>query len=115
MGKEKTAKTGLDCAFVNGDATAMPFEDNAFDLCYSYTVAEHIPTELFLKEQRRVLKPGGRISVMSVRTRLGVKDENWLTLDAEERSLFEKAWKKAGDFDRENSVSAYEATEHAYP
>lgn len=113
--KEKSAELNLDCVFINGDATAMPFTDNSFDLCYSYTVAEHIPTELFLNEQRRVLKKNGRISVMSVRSRLGVKDENWFIRDAEEIRLFEKVWEKAGDYDKEKGIGSYEMTEHDYP
>ncbi|MFA6729705.1 MAG: methyltransferase domain-containing protein [Eubacteriales bacterium] len=113
--KEKSEELNLDCVFINGDATAMPFTDNSFDLCYSYTVAEHIPTELFLNEQRRVLKKNGRISVMSVRSRLGVKDENWFIRDAEEIRLFEKVWEKAGDYDKEKGIGSYEMTEHDYP
>jgi len=113
--KKKTMELGLDCAFINGDATAMPFADNIFDLCYSYTVAEHIPTDVLLCEQHRVLKPGGRISVMSVRSRLGVKDENWFIRDAEEIKLFEKAWERAGNFDKDHNIGAYEMTEHDYP
>ncbi|MBO7330558.1 MAG: class I SAM-dependent methyltransferase, partial [Alistipes sp.] len=56
--KEKTHKLGLDCAFVCGDALHAPFDDGTFDLVYSYTVAEHLPPEAFLREQRRVLKDG---------------------------------------------------------
>ena len=113
--KEKSSELNLDCAFVNGDATAMPFDDNTFDLCYSYTVAEHIPTELFLNEQRRVLKANGRISVMSVRSQLGVKNNTWSIRGAEEIRLFEKAWQKAGDYDKDKGIGSYEMTEHDYP
>lgn len=72
--REKTRTLGLHCDFVNADATAMPFADRTFDVCFSHTVAEHVPHKPFFEEQFRVLKPGGRISVLSVRSRLGVKE-----------------------------------------
>jgi len=114
--KEKSAALGLDCTFVNGDATAMPFGDSSFDLCYSYTVAEHIPTELFLSEQYRVLKPGGKIAVLSVRTRMGLTDESWMEARSpDEARLFDKAWRTAGSYDKEHGVGAHEMTEQGYP
>jgi ubiquinone/menaquinone biosynthesis C-methylase UbiE len=113
--KVKTDELGLDCEFVNGDATDMPFPDNTFDLCYSHTVIEHLPTDPFLKEQYRVLKPGGQITVLSVRSRLGVKDENWFIRSEEETALFEKAWNKAENFDKEHGIGSYELTEHDFP
>jgi len=113
--KAKTVELGLDCAFVNGDATAMPFADNTFDLCYSHTVAEHIPHKPFYGEQYRVLKPGGKIVVLSVRSRLGVKNNHWCNTSDEEKALLEKAWSKAGNFDKEHNIGAYEMDEHEYP
>lgn len=93
--KAKTAELGLDCTFVNGDATAMPFAGNTFDLCYSYTVAEHIPHKPFFAEQYRVLKTGGRIVVLSVRTKLGLKNiHEYEERCDEEKALLEKAWSK---------------------
>jgi ubiquinone/menaquinone biosynthesis C-methylase UbiE len=42
----------------------LPFEDNFFDVIGSYTVLEHIgDPDFFLKEQVRVLKPGGALVV----------------------------------------------------
>lgn len=113
--KAKTVELGLDCAFVNGNATAMLFADNTFDLCYSHTVAEHIPHKPFFGEQYRVLKPGGKIVVLSVRSRLGVKNNHWCNTSDEEKALLEKAWSKAGNFDKEHNIGAYEMDEHEYP
>ncbi len=47
------------------DAEALPFEDNQFDLVYSWGVLHHTPdTERALAELYRVLRPGGRFVVM---------------------------------------------------
>jgi len=43
-------------------AGKLPFEDNFFDVVFSYSVFTHLPEELqdnWLREIRRVLKPGG--------------------------------------------------------
>lgn len=113
--KVKTAELGLDCKFINGDAMNLPFDNNTFDLCFSYTVIEHIPTEKFLNEQFRVLKPNGRIVVLSVRSRMGLSDNNSFLTSEEEKNLFEKAWSKAGNYDKENGIGAYELDEHEFP
>ena len=43
------------------DGVTLPYRDNAFDVCSCFDVMEHVPDEKnFLKEVRRVLKPGGR-------------------------------------------------------
>ena len=54
-------------SFIEGDATALPFSDERFDVTISNTVAEHIEPSLFFGEQYRVLKPGGRCIVLSSR------------------------------------------------
>ena len=62
--------TGLDISptserffhkpFVRASATAMPFEDNEFDLEWSVWVLEHVPNpEAALTEMRRTVKDGG--------------------------------------------------------
>lgn len=62
--------TGLDISssarrfyhkpFVQGSATAMPFQDNTFDAAWSVWVLEHVPNpEQMLREMRRVVKNGG--------------------------------------------------------
>ncbi|MBQ7916111.1 MAG: class I SAM-dependent methyltransferase [Firmicutes bacterium] len=53
--------------FLEGDATALPFDDNTFDVTISNTVSEHIEPSAFYSEQRRVLKPSGICLVLSSR------------------------------------------------
>jgi len=49
--------------FQTADALSLPFSDNFFDKVYSIAVLHHIPSgefrSKFLKEAKRVLKPGG--------------------------------------------------------
>ena len=61
---------GVD--FIEGDATALPFEDNCFDVTISNTVAEHIEPSRFYGEQLRVLRPGGVCLVLSSRKGINV-------------------------------------------
>ncbi|MEM9330902.1 MAG: bifunctional demethylmenaquinone methyltransferase/2-methoxy-6-polyprenyl-1,4-benzoquinol methylase UbiE [Pseudomonadota bacterium] len=64
VGKERAAKKGLSekLTFIEGNAEALPFEDNTFD---AYTVAfgiRNVPRmEVALKEAFRVLKHGGKL------------------------------------------------------
>lgn len=57
-------------SFVEGDATALPFEADTFDVTISNTVCEYIEPALFFAEQRRVLKNNGVCLVLSVRKSL---------------------------------------------
>ena len=54
-----------NCEFIVGDATALPFSDNSFDVTISNTVSEHIEPEKFYGEQYRVLKSGGICLMLS--------------------------------------------------
>lgn len=53
--------------FLEGDATALPFEDDSFDVTISNTVQEHIEPSAFWGEQYRVLKSGGVCLCLSTR------------------------------------------------
>ncbi len=95
--KKKTKELELQCNFVAGDATQLPFEDNCFDVCYSHTVMNFCVPEKFVSEQYRVLKPGGRMIIMDVCDR-GSKPEEWIpTDDCEEKELFDKVWSAASE------------------
>ena len=62
-------KTRLDknIQFLNGDGTVLPFKSNSFDVVYSFSVLDHIPTDELrrraIKEFARVLKKGGRLVI----------------------------------------------------
>ena len=53
--------------FMEGDATALPFEADSFDVTISNTVCEHIEPTIFYAEQKRVLKDNGICLVLSAR------------------------------------------------
>ena len=46
-----------------GDVTALPFEDNSFEVAHCHAVLMHVPdTAAVLSEVKRVLKPGGIVA-----------------------------------------------------
>lgn len=67
--------------FVLGDALKMPFRKNNFDFVFSYAVMHHIPSDelriKFLKEIRRVLKPGAEAII-----------DNWNLLNDWEKNKY---------------------------
>jgi ubiquinone/menaquinone biosynthesis C-methylase UbiE len=58
---------GLEGAieFRDGDAQALPFSDNSFEVVMSVTVIEETDADRMLAEMVRVTKPGGRVAVIS--------------------------------------------------
>jgi ubiquinone/menaquinone biosynthesis C-methylase UbiE len=57
---ERARARGLDV--VEGSATALPFENDRFDVTCSFKVLAHVPDiELALAEMARVTRPGGMI------------------------------------------------------
>lgn len=63
--RERFALAQLPGDFHVADAEDLPFEDNRFDLVYSFGVLHHTPdTAGAVEELRRVLRPGGKAVVM---------------------------------------------------
>jgi ubiquinone/menaquinone biosynthesis C-methylase UbiE len=57
---EKARERGLDV--VEGSATALPFEDESFDVTCSFKVLAHVPEiNTALEEMARVTRPGGHV------------------------------------------------------
>ncbi len=79
-----------DIDFLVGDATALPFADNAFDVTVSYTVCEHIDPACFYPEQYRVLRPGGVCLVLSARRGIEI-DPPCITMNDFEKAFWDKA------------------------
>jgi SAM-dependent methyltransferase len=54
-------------AFVTGDAYALPFPDDSFDIVHAHQTLQHVarPVEA-LREMRRVVKPGGVVAARDV-------------------------------------------------
>jgi len=66
--RENLSSRGLDPAGVElrvADAENLPFEDDSFDVVYSWGVLHHSPdTRRAFREAARVLRPGGRLRAM---------------------------------------------------
>ena len=80
--------------FVEGDATALPFEDDTFDVTISNTVSEHVEPSKFYGEQHRVLKPGGVCLVLSY-----CRAINRTPACLEPQTCEKSFWDKASQFD----------------
>lgn len=66
--KQRAQDIGLSARtdFQVADAQAMPFADDSFDLVWSLESGEHMPDKTkFLQECYRVLKPGGRLIMVT--------------------------------------------------
>jgi ubiquinone/menaquinone biosynthesis C-methylase UbiE len=60
-------RAGVEAALVEGDALALPFDDESFDHVWMMWLLEHIAHAVeALEEARRVLVPGGRITAIEV-------------------------------------------------
>ncbi len=51
-----------------GDAMLLPYADNSFNLLVSGLASHHMDIPIMLQEMRRVLKPGGQLSIIDVGT-----------------------------------------------
>lgn len=104
-------ESGVD--FMEGDATALPFEDNTFDVTISNTVAEHIEPLKFYGEQLRVLKPGGVCLVLSSRKGINI-NPSCITFNEYEQQFWKKAEQHDDSMDR-FAVCKYPMSEAEMP
>ena len=59
--KKRLKLYGFESNLLRADAEKLPYEDNYFDIVYSWGVIHHSETpELIIEEIRRVLKPNGQ-------------------------------------------------------
>ena len=109
--REKT--TGI--AFLEGDATALPFEAGSFDVTISNTVAEHIEPSKFYGEQYRVLKENGVCLVLSARRGINIP----APCITEETEFEQAIWQRADQYFREThekyDVCTYPQSESELP
>ena len=79
-------KCGTNLKFVRGDATRMKYKNNFFDIIYSQGTLEHFKDiSAIMKEQVRVLKPGGALiinvpqtySYYTIKKHLGMLLDRW--------------------------------------
>ena len=52
--------------YKEGDALSLPLDENSVDACYSCAVIQYVEPEKFLREQKRICKPGGTVAVMNM-------------------------------------------------
>ena len=67
IGREKVAEAGLSevISMENGDATALPFDDDSFDaVTISFGIRNVVHVDKALAEMRRILRPGGRAIIL---------------------------------------------------
>jgi ubiquinone/menaquinone biosynthesis C-methylase UbiE len=73
---KKAKKLDLDIEFKKGNALNLDFEDNHFDSVFSMAAVEFIKDlEAAFVEMKRVVKPGGKILIGTIR-----KDSDWGSL-----------------------------------
>lgn len=113
--RRKAEELGVQCSFIEGDITCLPFDAESFDLVFSHTVVEHVAPEAFYQEQWRVLKPAGRITVLSVRSHLNIKDNTMNEFGDEEEKLQKRLWSQVGNAMNKYSVGSYEKEDHELP
>ena len=102
-------------SFVEGDAAALAYADNTFDVTISNTVAEHVEPSAFWREQYRVLKPGGVCLMLSARRGITHAAPCLAEQSAMEREVWARVEQRAAETDKQFGVCAYPMSEAEYP
>jgi SAM-dependent methyltransferase len=71
---------GPKVSFVHYDGQRLPFDEGSFDLLIAFQVLEHVPDpEAFLREARRVARPGDRVLIVTPNRsyRVGDGEKPW--------------------------------------
>ena len=85
--KNESKKLNLDVHYQVADVKDLPFEDNSFDIVFSHTLVEHLPFDDFIKEQKRVLKTGGKLVIMRI-DMIKKNDKPFLYLEDEINEIY---------------------------
>lgn len=101
--------------FLEGDATALPFEDASFDVTISNTVAEHIEPAKFYGEQYRVLKEDGVCLVLSARRGINIPAQCICEETEFEQDIWQRADKYFVETHAKYSVCEYPQNEAELP
>ena len=102
-------------AFTEGDAAALPYADNTFDVTVSNTVAEHVEPSAFWREQYRVLKPGGVCLMLSARRGINHLAPCLAEQSEVEKEVWARVEARAAETDKRFGVCAYPMGEAEYP
>ena len=85
--RNECKKQNLKVNYQVADIKNLPFKDENFDLVFSHTVVEHLPFDDFIKEQKRVLKTGGKLVIMRV-DMIKKNDQPFMYLEDEVNSVY---------------------------
>ena len=93
--------SNTNVSVIDGDATAMPFNDGAFRTVYCFTMLHHVPSvalqNKLIDEVRRVLAPGGVFVGTDSRLSLRMKVFHWFdTMVILDPSVFPQRLLEAG-------------------
>jgi ubiquinone/menaquinone biosynthesis C-methylase UbiE len=77
LARKNAAEAGVTANIVQGNASAMPFEDASFDLLVCRAAFKNFAEPArALQEMRRVLRPGGRAVIIDLRRDVSMREIN---------------------------------------
>lgn len=112
---EFAKKKASHIQFLEGDATALPFENESFDVTISNTVAEHIEPSKFYGEQYRVLKENGVCLVLSARKGITISAPCIMEESEFEKEIWQRAEKFFAETVKKYDICAYAQNEAELP